>query len=382
MKILIAAGGTGGHIYPGLSIGQKLREKHPEAEIVYVGSHVGMEKDIVPKYGFPLELIRARGFERGFSKETLEAVKGLFESRTDSKELIRRHKPDLVITSGGFTGAALLREAQRCRIPTMIHEQNAFPGRSNRLTGKHADRIGVSFEEARKYFPQERTFLCGNPVREAFVSPDRKAARKKLGLTENDRFVVVMGGSQGAASINRSAAGAAASLYRAQTADGNNAVKPIRWKLLTGRGQDAETAALIEQELGSVPGSISIQPYSEEMDTLLAAADLAAGRAGAMSVAELCACGVPSILIPYPLAAGDHQTFNARVLEKAGAAMLIPDSELTPMLLESAVKGILEDPNRCAQMSQAADGLKIVDAADRFAAEADRLLGVPDAPQE
>ena len=101
-----------------------------------------------------------------------------------------------------------------------------------------------------------------------------------------------------------------------------------------------------------------------------------------MSVAELCACGVPSILIPYPLAAGDHQTFNARVLEKAGAAMLIPDSELTPMLLESAVKGILEDPNRCAQMSQAADGLKIVDAADRFAAEADRLLGVPDAPQE
>lgn len=369
MKILIAAGGTGGHIYPGLSIGQKLRENHPDAEIIFIGSHVGMEKDIVPKYGFPLELIRARGFERGFSKETLEAVVGLFESRRDAKELIRKHKPDLIIATGGFTGAMLLKEAQRCRIPNMIHEQNAYPGRSNRLTGRHADRIGVAFTEAEQYFPENKTFLCGNPVRESFVNPDRKAAREKLGLADNEQFIVVMGGSQGAVSINSNAAESVVNFTE------NPGGEILSWKLLTGKGQDEAVRSYLCERLGNVPDNVSIEPYSTEMDTLLAAADLAVGRAGAMSVAELCACGVPSILIPYPQAAGDHQTFNARVLENAGAAVLIPDARVTGPLLTETIHSIVTDPDVQTKMSEAADSLKITDAADRFAAEADRLLG-------
>lgn len=363
MKILIAAGGTGGHIYPGLAIAGELAQEVPEAEIVFIGTRVGMEKDIVPKSGYPLEFIRARGFEKGFSMETLAAVKGIFDSRHDAKALLSKHKPALVIGTGGFTCAMLLEEAARRGIPTMIHEQNAYPGRSNRLTGKKVDRIAISFEAARQYFPADKVFLTGNPVREVFKHPDRQGAREALGLKPEEKLVVFMGGSQGAVSINQAAVGVM------------KADRPGRvYKHLTGKGNDQNVIQSLTEHYTTMPDNIDIIPYSNDVDQLLAAADCVVSRSGAMSVAEIAASGTPSVLVPYPQAAGDHQTFNAKVLEEAGGAVIIPDDRLIPKTLLETLDTILDTPGTEARMRWGADSVKILDSASRFCAEAKPLI--------
>lgn len=359
-KILVAAGGTGGHIYPGIAISDELLKTIPGAEITFVGSYVGMEKDIVPKAGYNIEYIRARGFERGFSKETLEAVRGIFQSRKDAKELLDRYEPDLVIGTGGFTSAMLLREAARRGIPTMIHEQNAYPGRSNRLLGRHVDRIAISFPEAAEYFKRDKLFLSGNPIRDAFKSVDRKKAREKFGLSHEDFMILIMGGSQGAESINK----AVVELMKTLT-DEN-----VKYFHLTGKEQ-YET---IREALEPLRDTITLFGYSDDVANLLSAADLVISRSGASSVAEIAACGTPSILIPYPMAAGDHQTYNARVLSEHSAGVLIPESELNEEKLLKTVLSILNNPVRQQQMRKHALDQSILDAAERFASEAKELV--------
>lgn len=371
MRVLIAAGGTGGHIYPGLSIGEKIREKDPDAQVIFVGSHVGMEKNIIPRYDFPLELIRSRGFERGFSKETIEALVGTFQSMKDARALLEKYRPDLVISTGGFTGATLLREAQRKKIPTMIHEQNAYPGRANRLCGKKAARVGLAFSEAEDYFPKEKCFVCGNPVREAFRNPDRAGAREKLGLGDEDFLIVVMGGSQGAKSINRSAAEAIAHFEKHPEEAGMK----LRWRILAGPGNDEAVREAIRESLGALPENVEVMDYCNEMDRLLAAADLAVARSGAMSVAEFAACSLPALLIPYPFAAGDHQSFNAKALVDAGAATMCADSELDASQIIGEVASLTSDAHRREAMREAASRMSAPDAADRFVAEALALIG-------
>lgn len=371
MRVLIAAGGTGGHIYPGLSIGEKIREQYPDAQVIFVGSHVGMEKKIIPQYDFPLELIRSRGFERGFSKETIDAVIGTFQSMKDARKLLEKYRPDLVISTGGFTGATLLREAQKKKIPTMIHEQNAFPGRANRLSGKKAARVGLAFKEAEEYFPKEKCFVCGNPVREAFRNPDRPGSREKLGLTDDEFLIVVMGGSQGAQSINKAAIGAIEELEK----NPDKAGMSLRWRILAGPGNDEEVKAEIREKLGEVPENVEVMSYCNEMDTLLAAADLAVARSGAMSVAEFAACSLPAFLVPYPFAAGDHQTFNAKALVDAGAATMCADDELTSGKIVADIVSITTDADRREAMRKAAHAMSAPEAADTFVAEAFGLIG-------
>lgn len=371
MRVLIAAGGTGGHIYPGLSIGEKIREQDPDAQVIFVGSHVGMEKKIIPQYDFPLELIRSRGFERGFSKETIDAVIGTFQSMKDARNLLDKYRPDLVISTGGFTGATLLREAQKKKIPTMIHEQNAFPGRANRLSGKKAARVGLAFKEAEEYFPKEKCFVCGNPVREAFRNPDREGSRAKYGLSDEDFLIVVMGGSQGAQSINKAAIDAIAELERHPEKAG----KKLRWKILAGPGNDEEVRTEIASRLGNVPDNVDVVSYCNEMDSLLAAADFAVARSGAMSVAEFAACSLPALLVPYPFAAGDHQTFNAKALVDAGAATMCADDKLSPKTIVEDIVSLTTDADRRNAMREAAHRMSAPEAADRFVQEAFSLIG-------
>ena len=159
MNVLIAAGGTGGHIYPGLAIAEKIKKERPDVKIIFIGSLVGMEKNIIPEHGYPLDYIRVRGFEKSLTLETLAAVKGVFDGMRDAKKIIAKYQPDLVIGTGGFTAGPLLLQASRRGIPTLIHEQNAFPGKSNRMLGKRVDRIAISFQEAAAYFPAEKTVL-------------------------------------------------------------------------------------------------------------------------------------------------------------------------------------------------------------------------------
>lgn len=367
MRILIAAGGTGGHIYPGLAIADKIKKERPDSDIVFVGSYVGMEKNIVPAAGYPLEFIRARGFERQLSLETLAACKGIVDSYVDARKVLKKYKPDLVIGTGGFTCAMLLKAAASRNIPTMIHEQNAYPGKSNRMLGKTVDRVAISFKEAADYFPAQKVFLAGNPIRDVFKQIDHKKMRKKIGVQENQKLVVVMGGSQGAGSINRAAVDYGVRIV-------NN---PERMMIhLTGKEQYSEvTNCLKEQGVAySDKGRIRIMAYSNEVDELIGAADLVVSRSGAMSVAEIAAVGVPSILVPYPYAAGNHQEFNAKVITDAGGGVLIHDDALTSERLYQTIEEILNDENKMQKMRQKTHEKAILDADERIYKEISLLL--------
>ncbi len=322
-----------------------------------------MEKDIVPQAGYELKLIRARGFERGFSRETLSAIKGIFDSLSDARKLLKEEKPDLVIGTGGFTCAMLLFCASLMGIPTMIHEQNAYPGRSNRLMGHFVDRIGISFIDAQDYFDNNKTFLAGNPIRDEFKNLDRAKARKKLNLDEEDQLIIFMGGSQGAEAINEAA------LYILKNYKNDNAI----YYLLAGKDQ----AQKLEEKVKTLvidPDRVKIFGYYNDMSSLLAAGDLIVSRSGAMSITEIAASGIPSILIPYPKAAGDHQTYNAQVLSNAKAALLIQEENLTGERLLKAFKLILEDPQVLEAMRNNAYNQRILDADQRFCNEAYQLV--------
>lgn len=364
-KILVAAGGTGGHIYPGLAIADCLKASLPDAQITFVGSHVGMEKNIVPKYGYPMEFIRARGFERQLSLETLAAIKGIFDSIADSKKLLKKYQPDLVIGTGGFTCGMLLKEAAKGGIPTMIHEQNAFPGRSNRMLASKVDRIAISFKEAKTYFPEEKTVFTGNPVRAVFKTTHKGEARRELGIKDGDRLILAVGGSQGARSINT----AMAEMMSAHPGDHRV------YYHLTGRGQYQAVCDKLTEAGVTVDGQrVRVAPFSTEMHTLLSASDLVITRSGAMSIAEIAAVGVPSILVPYPMAAGDHQRVNAQAIVDLGGGCLIEDATLTGEVLDKKVSGMLGDSASLAAMGEAVKAYGCLDADEKIAKIAMDLL--------
>lgn len=365
MKVLIAAGGTGGHIYPGLAIAEKIKTENPGAEIIFIGSMVGMEKNIIPQYGYPIEFIRVRGFERKASLETLAAIKGIFDGLNDAKKIIAKHKPDLVIGTGGFTAGPLLLIASRRKIKTMIHEQNAYPGKTNLMLGKRVDRIAISFKEAKQYFPGEGTFLAGNPVRGEYYQIDRCKLRKHLNLSDAQKMVLIMGGSQGAGSINQSALSLIASYQ-------NREDRVIYH--LTGKDQYQSIKKEVKNLGLSPSGHVFVEAYSNEVHRLLGAADLVISRSGAMSVAEIQAVGVPSILVPYPMAAGNHQEFNARVITDPGGGVLIKDKDLTGALLIQTVETLLDDEKKRQTMGQITKELSINNAGDRIYDEIKKLM--------
>lgn len=365
MKVLIAAGGTGGHIYPGIAIAEKIKKEKSDAEIIFIGSMVGMEKNIIPRLGYPIEYIRVRGFERQVSLETLAAVKGIFIGLKDSKKILNHHHPDLVIGTGGFTAGPLLLLASRRNIPTMIHEQNAFPGRTNRMLGKKVDRIGISFQEAERYFPVGKTFLAGNPVRSEYHEVNRQECRKSLGLLDFQKMILIMGGSQGAVSINHGAL----ALMKAWGTRNDRVIYH-----LTGKDQYNQVLNSLKAQGMDPSENNHIQAYSDEVYRLLGAADLVISRAGAMSVAEISAVGIPSILVPYPMAAGNHQDFNARVITDQGGGILIEDKALTGELLFETIEALLMDEIRLKAMGEITKKLRILDAGDRIYAEINKLM--------
>ncbi|WP_329885885.1 undecaprenyldiphospho-muramoylpentapeptide beta-N-acetylglucosaminyltransferase [Pseudoramibacter faecis] len=366
-SVLIAAGGTGGHIYPGLAIAACLKKHRPDVEITFVGSHVGMEKDIVPRYGYPMAFINASGFQRGLIKKAI-AVKNILLSALDSRRLIKAYQPQLVIGTGGFTSGILLREAARMKVPTLIHEQNAYPGKSNRMAAKTADCVALTFEEAAAYFPAGKTVLCGNPVRDDFKHIDRQVMRERLGLADDTVMVLAMGGSQGAVAINGA--------MRAVMA--HYAGRPqVQLYQLTGKKQwEAMTRALDADHIPWGDGTnCHLLAYSNEMPTLIGAADLIIGRSGASSIAEMAASGTPCILIPYPYAAGDHQKFNAVAMARAGAAVVIEEKDLSGERLIAAAETLIGDADKRQAMAQKALAYAKLDADERIVEKALALMG-------
>lgn len=363
-KILIAAGGTGGHIYPGLAIADAIKCMVPDSTILFVGSHVGPEKNIISAYGYPITLLDARGFEKKIDKDTLVAAASLLKSRRQASALIKKEDPDVVIGTGGFVSAMLLLEAARRHYPTLIHEQNSYPGRANRMLGKFVDKIAISFDDAGQYFPHKKIISTGNPIRTVFKKSDREKCRQQLGLTAEDQLIVATGGSQGAGSIN-----SAMTDWLSQNYPEHRVVY-----LLTGKDNYEAVLATLRKKYQSLPSGLHVVAYSEKMDMLFKSADLVVGRAGATTIAELAASGTPAILVPYPFAAGDHQTANAMSLAKIGGALVVPDDELNGDLLKEKVESLLGSPEKLTAMRKAVKNFGKPDADESVAREAIALM--------
>ena len=365
MKIIVSGGGTGGHIYPALTIADTIKKLYPEAEIRFVGTTHGLEKDLVPRTGYPIDFIDVQGFRRSLSADTFRSVYKLFSGLGDAKNLLTVHKPDLVIGTGGYVCGPIVFLAAIQGIPTCVQEQNALPGVTNKILSHFVKKIFLGYKEADKYFKgKAQKVFTGNPIREEILSHTRWEALKFFQLDVNKKTILIAGGSLGAASINKAA------FLLEKALSGRDDVQILH---ATGR-KNYEAYMKQVEEAGGFKPNIHISPYLYDMPMALAVADLAVFRAGAIGLAELTAKGIPSILVPFPYATGNHQEFNARALEAAGAAQVILDRELTGDILHEKVERLLLHDNELRQMKQAAARAGRPEAAMEIAKQAIALI--------
>lgn len=356
MKIMIAAGGTGGHIYPGIAIAKYIQKNNTDVEILFVGTKKGLEKEIVPNEGFNIKLIRVRGFERRITLDTFKSVKELFLGLKDAKKIIQTFNPDMVIGTGGYVCGPILFMASRKRIPTLIHEQNAFPGITNRILSRFVDKIAVSFIEAKEYFNnKDKIFVSGNPIRDDFKVNNKNKAREELGIPKNATLITVMGGSQGALSINSSMIDVIKKYKNDQE------VYIIH---ITGKNQYDKIISNLESNKINIDNikNIEVLPYSFKIPILFCASDLIVSRSGAMTVSEICAVGRASILIPYPYATNNHQEYNARVITEKKGGVLIKDADLNGEKLYENIQSLINNKKKLHEMENITSKLGILNA--------------------
>lgn len=350
-NIIIAGGGTGGHIYPAIAIANALKREFPNVRILFVGTDKGLENELVPKAGFRLERIRVKGFQRKLSLDTLRSLKEMFLGIWDSLEIIKEVKPDLVIGTGGYVAGPVVFVAAMLHIPSIIHEQNVRPGVTNRILSKFVDKIAISYKDSKKYFPREKVIVTGNPIREQISSADKGTALKKFKLSSYIPVVLSFGGSQGAEKLNN-----AISDIIVQIKDKKN----FQLIHITGRRNYNKFKEIMKNRgipLDSL-GHIKVKPYIYEMQDAYAASDLVISRAGAITISEITTCGKPAILIPLPTAAGNHQEYNARLLERNGAAKILSNENLTGKNLMCTIENIISDKQKLASMAKASSELQ------------------------
>ena len=347
LRFVVSGGGTGGHIYPALAIARGLQDRYPGAEILYVGTTGGMEADLVPKEGLPFQGIAAAGLERKLSLRNLRVLWQAGRGFLQACGIIKRFLPNAVIGTGGYVCGPVVLAAALKGIPTLIHEQNALPGITNRILARFAGRVAVTFADSAIFFPNEKkTILTGLPVRPEILSVDREAGLEKLNL-EGDRFLLLsFGGSRGARSINQSML----AVIKRFAGDPRLNILHVTGK--AGHEDFLEACSKESMDLAKI-GNVTISSYVYNMQNALAAADLVISRAGAATLAELTALGIPSILIPYPYAAENHQEYNARALEKEGAAQVVLDRYLNGEVLCHKVDELLENPTLMLRMAEA-----------------------------
>ncbi|MBR2283618.1 MAG: UDP-N-acetylglucosamine--N-acetylmuramyl-(pentapeptide) pyrophosphoryl-undecaprenol N-acetylglucosamine transferase [Ruminococcus sp.] len=366
MKALIACGGTGGHINPGIAIAEIIRSAYPDAEILFAGTPRGMEAKLVPQAGYRLETIKVAGFQRKISLENIgrnaKALAYLATSGKRAREIIEGFKPDIAIGTGGYAAGPVIRKAARMGIPTAIHEQNAYPGVTNRLLSKEVGHVMLTVKEALDYMDKgsfEYT-VTGLPVRSRISGEklSQHEAKQKLGF--DDSFTVLsFGGSLGAGCINETMEYAIKQDYSSVAA-----INHIHG--YGGMGRDTFPQAMESAGVPLKSDRLRITEYINDMDVCLAAADLVICRSGASTLAELEAAGRASILIPSPIVAGNHQYHNAMVLGKAGAAVVIEQKDASPERIYSEIQRLFAAPETVSEMSAAAASLHLADTNDRI----------------
>ena len=366
MKIILSCGGTGGHIYPALAIADEIRDHHPEAQILFIGTHRAMENEIIPAHGYDIMNISASGFHRREIWKNVKTLKDTLEGASQAKKIIREFQPDLVMGTGGYVCGPVVRAAHKMGIPTAIHEQNAFPGMTNKMLSKYVDKVFISFEEARQYFQREAgVFLVGNPLRKGFVVNERAEMRKKLGLDPSRLTVLCFGGSLGAMKINELMVRLIGTL---------NGAEDVDILFVTGKRFYGEIQKELSEQAGELKDNVRIFEYLDNMPEYMAASDVIISRAGALTLAEITACGKAAILIPSPYVTGNHQYHNARVLADQGAAELIEEKDLTEEAVLAILSRLRKDPHSLKEMEAKSRELARTDAAEKIYGELQEYL--------
>ena len=337
MRVILTGGGTGGHIYPAIAIGQAVQKEWPQCEILYMGTKRGLENKIVPEVGFPMVVYDVEGWQRKLSFQAIRACWKAGSAFFAARKKIRKFSPQLVIGTGGYICLPVVGAAARLGIPTLLHEQNAIPGLTNRLLAGEVKKILLTFPESKQHFSthlQEKLQVTGLPIRPAILHMERIEGLTFFNFSPDKLTLLGVGGSRGAQSINR------AMLYVCRKYAGDPRVQIIH---LTGQDGYAEFRQETERvgiNLGN-SGNIIIKPYLQEMEYALACTDLCIARSGAAFLAEMTAKGLPGILVPYPYAAENHQEYNARALVEKGAAEMLLDRDLTGERLFEKIEKIL-----------------------------------------
>ena len=364
LRVIISGGGTGGHIFPALSIANKLKELNPETEILFVGAEGRMEMEKVPAAGYEIIGLPVSGLQRKLTLSNLALPLKVLKSISMAKKIISRFRPDIVIGVGGYASAPLLWAAGRLGVPTLIQEQNGFAGLTNKIVGKKALKICVAYDGMERFFPADRIVFTGNPIRKEIVPATeemKKEACEFYGLDPEKKHIFIVGGSLGSGTLNNA--------MKKWIQDGCPAGEGVEVIWQCGKYYKASIDIFMEGYAGDdrIAG-IQHSDFIQRMDLAYAAADVVVSRSGASSVSELCAAHKASIFVPSPNVAEDHQTHNAMALVSKDAAMMVKDSEACEKLMETACR-LLEDPERIAVLEKNIAQLARTEAAMDIAKE-------------
>lgn len=364
MNVIFTCGGTAGHINPAIAVANILKERHPDCKILFIGAKGHMEEKLVPQAGYDLKCLPGSGLVRGLSpkvmKKNVQVIRDLLGSIKECKKIIQAFQADVIVGTGGYASFPALYAGSKLGIPTCVHESNAVPGLTTKKAANRATRVLVCFEEsARHYRRPEKVEVVGMPVRKEFITTQKEAARKELGL-DSRPLIVSAFGSLGAKAMN----GVVAQMMKLESEEGMpfqhiHATGSFGWKWMPEHvrslGVDPETC-----------DGLDMREYIYNMPTVMAAADLIIGRAGASTCNEIGASGTPCILIPSPNVTNDHQMKNARILEDRGGAVVLAEPEATAEKLYDTVKNLLADGEARSRMSAALRAMVVMDSADRI----------------
>jgi UDP-N-acetylglucosamine--N-acetylmuramyl-(pentapeptide) pyrophosphoryl-undecaprenol N-acetylglucosamine transferase len=363
-NIIISGGGTGGHLFPALAIAQALKTAEPEINILFVGAKGKIEEEKVPAAGYKIELLNITGFQRKFTFQNFLFFFRLIGSLIKSRRIIKKFKPDVVVGVGGYASGPLLRAAVAQKIPTLIQEQNSFPGITNRLLANKVDKICVAYDDLERFFPAERIIKTGNPVRENIVNNEitQEEAAKFFGLNPEKKIILSLGGSGGARTINES-------IIRNLKLIADSDVQMI-WQ--TGKVYFEKSKSEADKILCE---RIRVFDFVSQMDYAFKAADIVISRAGAATISELCLVGKPAILVPSPNVAEDHQTKNADALVRNTAAIAVKDIEAVEKLIPTVLE-LISNSEHCKTLSENIKKMMLINSSKIIASEILKLKKV------
>ena len=366
LNVLVSGGGTGGHIFPALSIANEVRRRHPEANILFVGAEGRMEMEKVPAAGYKIIGLPVSGFDRKHLLRNIKVVARLLKSMNMARNILKDFKPDIAIGVGGYASGPMLKEAQKQGIPTLLQEQNSYAGVTNKLLAAKADRICVAYEGMERFFPQDKIVLTGNPVRrnllECGATPEQ--ARQAVGVDPNRKTILIVGGSLGARTINNAII---SGLQQIGEASYN---VQVLWQ--TGKIYDRQCREALE---ASGVKNVSQMAFISNMDMAYRAADLVVSRAGASSISELQLLGKPAILVPSPNVAEDHQTKNALALSTRDAAIMVTDADASALLVDTMLKTVTDDA-LLTSLGDNVSKMALRDAAERIVDEVESIIHI------